>query len=58
MTKREQREAAAILERLAVVIAEGGMTAPSGFIARLEGAALALRMPALRTRRAERQAGV
>ena len=26
MTKREQREAAAILERLAVVVAEGGIT--------------------------------
>jgi len=43
VTKREQREAAEILERLAQVIARGEVTASSGIVARLEGAAVALR---------------
>jgi len=43
VTKREQREAAAILERLAVVVARGEVTASSGIVARLEGAAVALK---------------
>lgn len=42
--KREQREAAAILERLAGVIAGGEVTALSGFVGRLEGAAQALKV--------------
>ena len=40
----KQREAAIILERLAAVIARGEITAPSGTIGRLEGAAEALRV--------------
>jgi hypothetical protein len=44
MTKREQREAAAILDRLAQVVANGEITAPSGFVGRLEGAAAALKV--------------
>ena len=44
MTKREQREAAAILERLAAAVARGEITAGSGFVGRLEGAALALKV--------------
>jgi len=43
MTKAEQREAADILERFAQVVAEGEVTAPSGTVGRLEGAALVLR---------------
>ena len=44
MTKREQREAAAILERLAATVARGEITAGSGFVGRLEGAATALKV--------------
>ena len=44
MTKREQREAAAILERLAATVAKGEITAPTGFVGRLEGAAAALKV--------------
>lgn len=46
MTKQEQRESAAILERLAAQIAGGEITAPAGFVGRLEGAVLALRLAA------------
>lgn len=44
VTKREQREAAEILERFAQVVAVGEVTAPSGFVGRLEGAAEALKV--------------
>ena len=44
MTKREQREVAAILERLASTVARDGITAPAGFVGRLEGAAEALKV--------------
>jgi hypothetical protein len=44
VTKREQQEAAGILERLAQVVAGGGVSAPSGFVGRLEGAAAALKV--------------
>ena len=44
MTKREHREAAEVLERLARAVAEGELTAPSGFVGRLEGAAQALKV--------------
>ena len=44
VTKREQREAAAILDRLARVVANGEITAPSGFVGRLEGAAATLKV--------------
>ena len=44
MTKIDQREAAAILERLAQVVATGEITAPAGFVGRLEGAATALKV--------------
>jgi hypothetical protein len=50
VTKREQREAAAILERLAAVVARGEVTAPAGFVGRLEGAAEALRVSSSHTR--------
>lgn len=43
-TKHEQRETAAILERLAATIARGEITAPAGFVGRLEGAAEALKV--------------
>jgi len=42
MSKRELREAAAVLRCLASVVAQGGVTAPAGFVGRLEGAAEAL----------------
>ena len=44
MTKREQREAAEILERFAQVVADGEVSAPSGFVGRLDGAAAALKV--------------
>ena len=44
MMKREQREAAAILERLAGTVAKGEITAPTGFVGRLEGAAASLKV--------------
>ena len=44
MTKREQREAATILERLAATVARGEVAAPAGFVGRIEGAAAALRL--------------
>ena len=46
VTKSEQREAAAILERLAQVVAAGKVTAPAGLVGRLEGAAEALKVMA------------
>ena len=48
MTKAEQREAAAILERLARIVADGELTAPTGFVGRLEGAAETLKVVASR----------
>ena len=42
-TRRDQREAAEILGSLATAIARGELTAPAGFVGRLEGASLALR---------------
>lgn len=42
MTKREQRDAAEILERLAGIVAAGEVTAGPGFVGRVEGAAEAL----------------
>lgn len=44
MTKQEQWEAAEILERLACVVAAGEVSAPSGFVGRVEGTAAALRL--------------
>ena len=44
VTKREQREAAAILDRLARAVADGEISAPTGFVGRLEGAAEALKV--------------
>ena len=44
MTKRQQLEAAAILERLAATVARGEITAPTGFVGRLEGAAASLKV--------------
>jgi len=55
-SKREQREAASILERLASAIARGEITAPSGTIGRFEGGAKALRVPS-DSRRAEGRTG-
>lgn len=43
MTKREQLKAAEILDRLAALVARGELTAPTGFVGRLEGAAHVLR---------------
>ena len=43
MTKAEQRAVAAILERLAATVAKGEVTAPAGFVGRVEGAAVALK---------------
>ena len=55
MTKREQREAAVILERLARVAADGEVTAGSGFVGRLEGAATALKVMSQPRRREGQQ---
>ena len=44
MTKREQREAAAILERLAELVDRDKVTAAAGFLGRLQGAAVTLRL--------------
>ena len=44
MTKREQQAAAAILERLAVLVDRGEVMAAAGFLGRLQGAVVALRL--------------
>lgn len=51
MKRQDQREAAKILERLARLVASGEVSAPAGFVGRLEGAAVGLLLTASRVRR-------